>query len=344
MKKLIPNLFILLLAASFGFLTACGGDNNNGNVDPCTIAHNFTELQNTTDPDCETDGYNTYKCSRCDETENQNIPAIGHTFSKKGGEHSPATCTIAQVLKGKCVRCPEESAEPEHLKTGDPLGHSPSGFCERCPTYTITGRTFVQIQTDINADIMNRSLTVTGSVTGITHDPSIFTIPVGKTLTWEANYTSNDFMIFKGGGTVLFNSGSVTCTINDMALLTQGYINFVMNGGTITTNNTWVTMQVQDNSRVAILGGTITNTNTNPTGITGVIIAYNDNILYIAGNPVIADGGIQRWGGETAYYQGNNLSKFRTSGSNFFTTEGDGQNLFNAVPSGWNSSENRWND
>lgn len=69
------------------------------------------------DATCEEDGVKVMKCLRCDETEAQVVPKLGHDF--KDGETVAATCTTSKYTFVECSRGDMSYKRYE----GDPLGH-----------------------------------------------------------------------------------------------------------------------------------------------------------------------------------------------------------------------------
>ena len=57
------------------------------------LGHDFTVKQSETPATCETAGTIVWKCSRCDETKTQTIPALNHDYRDDWVVTTPATCT-----------------------------------------------------------------------------------------------------------------------------------------------------------------------------------------------------------------------------------------------------------
>lgn len=79
MKHTIKLLTLAFMLATILTLTGCPGPVNT--VVPCTHENKKTVIE--TAATCTEDGEKTYKCSRCDETKTENIPAH-HTFIAGG--------------------------------------------------------------------------------------------------------------------------------------------------------------------------------------------------------------------------------------------------------------------
>ncbi len=65
------------------------------------LGHDFSVEQSTVPATCEVDGSKTFKCSRCDETEVQVIPKLGHTYQEK--ETVAPTCTMGGYTVMVCA-------------------------------------------------------------------------------------------------------------------------------------------------------------------------------------------------------------------------------------------------
>ena len=66
------------------------------------LGHDFTVKQSETPATCETAGTIVWKCSRCDETKTQTIPALNHDYRDDWVVTTPATCTTEGVETRYC--------------------------------------------------------------------------------------------------------------------------------------------------------------------------------------------------------------------------------------------------
>ena len=66
------------------------------------LGHDFTVKQSETPATCETAGTIVWKCSRCDETKTQTIPALNHDYRDDWQVTTPATCTKEGVETRYC--------------------------------------------------------------------------------------------------------------------------------------------------------------------------------------------------------------------------------------------------
>ena len=71
-----------------------------GEVSP--LGHDFTVKQSETPATCEKAGTIVWKCSRCDETKTQTIPALNHDYRDDWAVTTPATCTTEGVETRYC--------------------------------------------------------------------------------------------------------------------------------------------------------------------------------------------------------------------------------------------------
>lgn len=66
------------------------------------LGHDFTVKQSETPATCETAGTIVWKCSRCDETKTETIPALNHDYRDDWAVTTPATCTTPGVETRYC--------------------------------------------------------------------------------------------------------------------------------------------------------------------------------------------------------------------------------------------------
>lgn len=66
------------------------------------LGHDFTVKQSETPATCETAGTIVWKCSRCDETKTETIPALNHDYRDDWQVTTPATCTDPGVETRYC--------------------------------------------------------------------------------------------------------------------------------------------------------------------------------------------------------------------------------------------------
>lgn len=66
------------------------------------LGHDFTVKQSEMPATCETAGTIVWKCSRCDETKTETIPALNHDYRDDWAVTTPATCTTPGVETRYC--------------------------------------------------------------------------------------------------------------------------------------------------------------------------------------------------------------------------------------------------
>ncbi len=94
--------------ADFSIKSSAAADEQND-----ALCHDFEEWQETTPATCTEDGLRTRKCSRCDQTETEVIPA-GH--KEEVDEAIEATCTATGLTEGKhCSACGEILVAQEEI-------------------------------------------------------------------------------------------------------------------------------------------------------------------------------------------------------------------------------------
>lgn len=88
------------------------------------LGHDFSVFQSSKAATCLDPAIITYKCSRCDETNDvvdENNPALGHNFVYSS--NGDATCTEDGTKTGYCSRC--EATDGPIPDEGSKLGHTP---------------------------------------------------------------------------------------------------------------------------------------------------------------------------------------------------------------------------
>ncbi len=98
------------------------------------LGHDWKETGRT--ENCTTAGTVDYKCSRCSETKQESIPAVGHDASGEWKVTTPATCTEKGIESHYCARC----GEVYETRDIDALGHKFSDIvAETAPSCTEVG-------------------------------------------------------------------------------------------------------------------------------------------------------------------------------------------------------------
>ena len=97
------------------------------------LGHDFSVFISTT-ATCTAAGQDTYKCSRCDDTDQSERVALGHTFPAEWTT-IPATCTEDGKQEKVCTVC--DFAEYNSEYSAPALGHDFSEYIETTP-YTCT--------------------------------------------------------------------------------------------------------------------------------------------------------------------------------------------------------------
>ncbi len=98
------------------------------------------ENENYKEATCTEGGVDTYKCSRCDYTEEKATEALGHTWGE--GDHQEADCTTASGVKYTCSKCNETMVEEYPEGVGEPaLGHKPVAMEDVAATCKEAGST-----------------------------------------------------------------------------------------------------------------------------------------------------------------------------------------------------------
>ena len=174
------------------------------------------------------------------------------------------------------------------------------------------------IEAALNAAPAGGTVVVTGKLEGATATLAL-TIPDGKTLVWDAEYTGNvngSLISADGQGSMVIGSDAAiknTSTYGGSRAIYTASAHLTVNGGTL---EGVYAIYLEGSASLAVLGGEFT----------GVIRAYATSIVYVKDGSGITAGNIE--GGITAagYYVGEeNAAKFATSGDATFNS---GANLF----------------
>lgn len=113
---------------------------NTYTVELTALGHNCNQIVSSKNPDCENPRIDTYKCTRCDYTEdieNKDNPALGHDF-KNYVYNNDATCAEDGTETATCSRCEKTDTR---TKEGTKLPHTPENVPEVAPTCTEVGYT-----------------------------------------------------------------------------------------------------------------------------------------------------------------------------------------------------------
>lgn len=143
--------------AVYYYSCACGGKGTETFEYGTALGHSFGNGNVTIQPTCTSQGTMTYTCTRCGETKEVAIPALGHTYgadgkcircgaAKPGQGHThkyseelkkAATCTTPAEYQLVCS-CGEVGSQP--YTKGDPLGHTwNAGEVTKQPEYASKG-------------------------------------------------------------------------------------------------------------------------------------------------------------------------------------------------------------
>ncbi|GHT65405.1 hypothetical protein AGMMS50239_25100 [Bacteroidia bacterium] len=189
----------------------------------------------------------------------------------------------------------------------------------------LTDVTTIQTAITNALNTSNVTVTVTGALSGVTTD-LILTIPAGKTVAWQADYSGNNKVLINGSGTFeITGGGKITSSNSDEALYLYGEASVLVGAGGV-VENTYATgnaIIVDANASLAITGGTVRNTNASA----NVVRIYGNSTVFVSGG-TIAAGGIQRNASAPSakgYYIGDRQGLFNTTSGNKFTF---GTNLF----------------
>ena len=106
------------------------------------LGHDFTVKQSETPATCETAGTIVWKCSRCDETKTQTIPALNHDYQDDWAVTTPATCTTPGVETRYCHNNHNHSeTRPTAKDSNNHAGHGTHIEGYVAPTCTKDGYT-----------------------------------------------------------------------------------------------------------------------------------------------------------------------------------------------------------
>ncbi len=111
------------------------------------LGHAFTEKVETVDPTCTADGYTTYKCSRCDATEDRDTVPAAHKLTKT--EAKAETCDLPGNIEywtcSACDKLYKDEAATQETKAADVVipakGHNYTAINTVAPTCTEKGYT-----------------------------------------------------------------------------------------------------------------------------------------------------------------------------------------------------------
>ena len=111
MKKTVKVLIIALCLTVLSLSTLLFAS--------CKCEHEWSEWQIVTAVTCESEGVESRKCSKCDNTEIKKIDALGH--EEVVDEEIAATCTTTGKTEGKhCSRCRKVLVQQQDIPA---LGH-----------------------------------------------------------------------------------------------------------------------------------------------------------------------------------------------------------------------------
>ena len=146
----------------------------------CKCEHEWSEWQIVTAATCESEGVESRKCSKCDNTEIKKIDALGH--EEVTDEEIAATCTTTGKTEGKhCSRCRKVLVQQQDIPA---LGHdfvdyiynndatcvengTKTAKCSRCPkTDTITAENTALGHEEVTDAAVEPTCTKTGLTEG----------------------------------------------------------------------------------------------------------------------------------------------------------------------------------
>ncbi len=113
----------------------CFSDENGENqisadsVVTAALGHKWGEWTKTAEPDCVTTGTETRTCSRCEETENRPVDALGHDYK---AEVTEPTCTAGGYTTHTCTRCSDSYTDSETEAMGHRFGEWTEGAAPTC--------------------------------------------------------------------------------------------------------------------------------------------------------------------------------------------------------------------
>ena len=106
------------------------------------LGHDFTVKQSETPATCERAGTIVWKCSRCDETKTQTIPALNHDYRDDWTVTTPATCTTEGVETRYCHNDHSHSeTRPTAKDSNNHAGHGTYIVGKKDATCTTDGYT-----------------------------------------------------------------------------------------------------------------------------------------------------------------------------------------------------------
>jgi hypothetical protein len=106
------------------------------------LGHDFTVKQSETPATCERAGTIVWKCSRCDETKTETIPALNHNYQDDWVVTTPATCTTEGVETRYCHNDHSHSeTRPTAKDSNNHAGHGTRIEGYVAPTCTKDGYT-----------------------------------------------------------------------------------------------------------------------------------------------------------------------------------------------------------
>ena len=106
------------------------------------LGHDFTVKQSETPATCERAGTIVWKCSRCDETKTQTIPALNHDYRDDWVVTTPATCTTKGVKTRHCHNDPSHvETQPIPMNSNNHAGHGTYIVGKKDATCTTDGYT-----------------------------------------------------------------------------------------------------------------------------------------------------------------------------------------------------------
>ncbi|MBQ7294801.1 MAG: InlB B-repeat-containing protein [Clostridia bacterium] len=86
------------------YCTVCGDEISRDTTTVDALKHDFSVFVKTVAPTCTVDGYTTYKCSRCEKTEDRDTVAAAHTLTKT--EAKTETCDVdGNIEYWTCSTC-----------------------------------------------------------------------------------------------------------------------------------------------------------------------------------------------------------------------------------------------
>ncbi|GHV30515.1 hypothetical protein FACS1894177_03220 [Bacteroidia bacterium] len=150
----------------------------------------------------------------------------------------------------------------------------------------------------------NATATVTGALSGVTADLTL-TIPAGKTVAWQADYSGSNRVYINGSGTFeIASGGNITSSHNSYAL-TSGNASVIVKtgGGVENTGSGGTAIYVQENASLTVDGGTVSaqsraiNANGNATATvkSGTVESAGSDAITISSNATLAiEGGTVR--------------------------------------------------